>query len=158
MNRIHVECIPDKRLILKLGYSRKEVFDQGDKSRVYKYLKNTSGQVAMVDEDPNPDPARPKYPYERELELVEEKHGLSRYIDSKRNNTVLVLKGKLEDWIISVCRKSNVDITKPPYSLPDTPNNLHRVLNDRLPAYERLLDDLLANNNEALMTLKKWLQ
>ena len=151
MSIIHLECKPDEKLVMKLGIPRKKIEHQDGKSRVYAALKKTNNSIAIVDEDPH----GPKYTYEKELVLEEEKYGIYRYVDKKRGNIVLVLKVKLEDWLILACKQNDIDITKSPYSLPGKGNDLHKVINDKMAAYDKLLTDLLVNKSEALLTLKK---
>ncbi len=89
--------------------------------------------------------------------MQEEKNGVFKRYDKKRNNTVFVLKVKLEDWIIECCKKSKIDITK--YgSLPSKPNELHKVINDRLNSYQDLIDVLLKEKDNGVITLKNWLK
>jgi hypothetical protein len=102
----------------------------------------------MVDEDPGSAP----HSYEKRLVLQNETHGIKFYLDKERNNKVVVLKVKLEDWILSICKKSNIDVAG--FGLPDKPNDLHKTINNRLPAFDKLLDHLIRNNNEAITTLK----
>jgi len=157
MSIIHLECKPDEKLAMKLGITRKQIEHHNGKSRVYAALEKNKNQIGIVDEDPDPNPDHPKYSYENNLVLIEEQYGIKRFFDEKQGNTVLVLKVKLEDWLISVCKNSKINMTKPPYSLPNKGNSLHNVINDRLPAYEKLLDDLLTKKSIPLLTLKAWL-
>jgi len=156
MIMVHLECKPDELLVMALGISRKQITHHSGKSRVYGALQKNSNAIGLVDEDP--DPGSPKYTYENDLMLIEEKFGVKRFADKKRSNTVLVLKIKLEDWLISAGKVSGIDITKQPYNLPGHGNDLHKVINDRFPVYQKLLDDLLAKNNKPLLTLKEWLK
>ncbi len=105
----------------------------------------------MVDEDPGSVP----HLYEKELTFNQELNGIKYLVDEKRNNKILVLKVKLEDWLISACRKSEINIVQ--YGLPLKPNDLHDVINNRMHAYEKLLDALLKNGNESIAQLSKWL-
>jgi len=151
MSRVHVECKPDEALLRKFGFSGKQVFHHDDKGRVFNYIRDKINQVAMVDEDPR----QARHPYERDLVPQEEKNGVIRLYDKKHNNTVFVLKVKLEDWIIECCRKCKIDITK--YgSLPSKPNELHKVINDRLSSYKDLIDALLEEKDNGVVTLKTW--
>ena len=157
MRIVHLECKPDEALVKKLGIPARNIRHHAGKSRVYNALKEKGNAIGVVDEDPDPNPDAPKYSYERELILLGEKNGVTCYLDKKRGNTVLVLKNKLEDWVVSACNSSQIDIAKSPFTLPNNGNSLHKVINDRLPAYEKLIDSLLAKNNKSLLTLKSWL-
>ncbi len=148
---IHVECLPDETLIKKLGFSKKQVKHHQGKSRVFADIRNKSGQIALVDEDPGSAP----HPYEKELVLEKEANGIKYFIDKKRENKIFVLKGKLEDWIIAACAKSKTNTLS--YGLPQKPNDLHDVINNRIPAFEKLLDALLENKNLPISQLSQWL-
>jgi len=52
MKQVHVECLPDEALIIKMGFTWKAVIHHGGKSRVFHKLKSVSNQLALVDEDP----------------------------------------------------------------------------------------------------------
>jgi hypothetical protein len=107
----------------------------------------------MVDEDPG----QARHPYEKDLVFQEEKNGVKRFYDKNHNNTVFVLKVKLEDWILECCKKCKMDITK--YgSLPSKPNELHKVINDRLSSYKDLIDALLKEKDNGVVTLKAWIK
>jgi hypothetical protein len=148
---IHVECIPDETLLKKLGFTKKQIQHHAGKTRVLAHICKNRNQLAMVDEDPQSVPN----PYEQVLQFEKEAFGIKCCLDKKLNNKVLVLKPKLEDWIISACKKSNIDLDK--FGLPVRGNGLHGVINNRLSAYERLLDDLLQKKSEYLFQLKDWL-
>jgi hypothetical protein len=149
---IHIECLPDETLLKKLGYSKKQVEHHQGKSRVLSKIKSLRDQVGLIDEDP----MSSQHPYEKSLIVEDSSHGITFRKDPNKNNKILVLQVKLEDWIISACRRSEIDIEE--FGLPRTPNELHSVLNNRIPAFARLLDALLAANNPNLLTLRAWLQ
>ena len=106
----------------------------------------------MVDEDPG----SAQHPYEKTLVRKEERYGILRYRDEQKDNTVLMLKVKLEDWIISACKASNLDITK--FGFPQRPNDLHDVINYRLPVFEKLIANLVEMQNPSLIQLKGWIK
>lgn len=151
MKHIHVECLPDEYLVRKLGIPRKNITHHQGKSRVFNVLIKKSDQVAMVDEDPG----SVKSTYEKGLTFKEEFEGVSYYKDTK-GNTILFLTGKLEDWIISVCRKEGIQLTS--FGLADRPNDLHEIINQRLPNFEKLLSELADKGSPALNVLKNWIQ
>lgn len=105
----------------------------------------------MVDEDPH----SPKMPYEKKLRFIDEIGGVKFYDDSN-NNKVAILKVKLEDWIISLCNSSRIDIEK--FGLEKEPNYLHSIINDRLDKFDKLIDYLLASNNPVLTKMKDFFE
>lgn len=148
---IHVECIPDEALLRKLGYTRKQVLHHGGKSKVFNYLSNNERQWAMVDEDPGAS----RHPYEEKLTFKEEKYKIKYFSDRRRNNIVLVLRPKLEDWILDICSKECIDLKQ--FGLPTKSNDLHDVINIRLVSFDKLVDHLLTINNPSIYQLKSWL-
>jgi hypothetical protein len=141
MGIIHVECLPDETLVKKLGITRKMVHHHAGKSRVFNKLKTTSGDTAMVDEDPG----SIKTDYENQLTFIQESFGIKLYKD-KRGNKILILKIKLEDWIIAACKVAKVNISD--FGLSDRPNDLHEMINQRLSSFEKLIDYLKETNNQ----------
>jgi hypothetical protein len=151
MKKLHVECLPDETLAKKLGFASRLITHHTGKSRVFHKLKSTTNELAMVDEDPNSS----KTTYETNLQFQQESNGIKQYADNS-GNKVLVLKGKLEDWILSICKAENI---KPEnFSLPNNPSQLHEVINQRLKSFERLLDALMQNPNSSIHELRKLLQ
>lgn len=148
---IHVECLPDETLAKQIGFTRKQIKHHQGKSRVFADLKRKTDQLAMVDEDPG----SARSDYEKQFVFQEEVHGIKYFIDPARNNKIFILKIKLEDWILAVCKRNNINIDK--YGLPDRANDLHEVINNRLTSFERLISDLIQNNNQAILQLKNWL-
>lgn len=151
MKSVHVECLPDETLVKKLGFTQKSITHHFGKSRVFKKLGEVSDQLAVVDEDPG----SAQTSYEKQLKLVEESNGIKLYRDN-RGNKVLVLKVKLEDWILSACRLQEIKITK--YNLPDKSGELHGIINSRISSLNKLLEELIDKRNPAIMKLKEWLQ
>jgi energy-coupling factor transporter ATP-binding protein EcfA2 len=151
MSLIHVECMPDEVMVKKLGFTKKQVRHHSGRSRVFADLKTRQNEFAMIDEDPGAG----KTTYEKALIFKEEKNGTIYYTDNPGNNRILVLKGKLEDWIISACKAQRINIED--FGLPNNANALHDVINNRLSSFEKLLDHLLQNENKYIITLMNWL-
>jgi hypothetical protein len=148
---IHIECLPDETLLKSLGYSKKELRHHQRKPRVFGDIRNKQGQIALVDEDPG----SARHPYEKQLVKKQESHGVFKFRDELKGNTVLMLRVKLEDWIIDACKKSSIDIVT--FGLPERPNDLHDVINNRLPAFQKLLSALTEVKNPSLSQLRNWL-
>ena len=73
--------------------------------------------------------------------------------DESRNNRLIILCPKLEDWILKAAKEADLNMEK--YSLPTTPEKLHREVNLDPRKLERLLTDL--KNCERFKTLGKLL-
>jgi hypothetical protein len=150
MKQVHVECLPDEKLVIKLGHTRKFITHHQGKSRIFSTLRKNKNLIAIVDEDPGSIKTR----YEESLKLRKEFEGI-RYFTDTSGNIVLILKGKLEDWIIAACKKQKIDISK--HGLPVKPNDLHDVIHHRLVNFGRLIDELILEKNPALLKLKSWI-
>lgn len=141
----------DETLLRSLGYAKKILKHHQGKPRVIGDIRSKQSQIAMVDEDPG----SAQHPYEKTLLKKEERYGVLRYRDDLKDNTVLMLKIKLEDWIISACNASDVNVKK--FGLPTKPNDLHDVINYRLQLFERLIANLIEMKNPSLVQLQIWL-
>ena len=150
MKHVHVECLPDEALVRKLGFTKKFVTHHTGKSRVFQKMKQVEQQLALIDEDPG----STKTTYELNLRLVEESKGI-KYFQDRSGNKILVLKGKLEDWIVDLCTKANIDLSV--FHLPAKPNDLHDVINQRISKFDDLLGHLLEIKNPGIIQLQKWL-
>ena len=95
-----VECKPDEALVRQLGRARRDCVHHDDKGRVCNRLARTEGLVAMIDEDP--DSAQPKYL--NGLETVSDSDGIRVMRDSVLNHRVIVLKPRLEEWMIATAK------------------------------------------------------
>ncbi len=147
---IHVECLPDETLMKCLGFGKKEIMHHYGKSRVLTALSKKENQIAVVDEDPG----QAQHPYFRNFKFKQAQKGLTEYLDNK-NNKLIELKIKLEDWIITDCRNTSIELKK--FGLPDKPNDLHDVINNRIQAFQDLIEALLKDKKSAVSALKKCL-
>lgn len=151
MKHVHVECKPDEALVLQLGYPQKQITHHSGKARVFKKMREARNELAMVDEDPG----SVKTTYEKGLKLILDEEGIRQYTDNS-GNKIVVLKGKLEDWILAVCKKYRVDITT--FGLPSNSSDLHDKINERLPGFEKLIQHLLQTKNKAVLHLTECLK
>ena len=150
MKQVHVECKPDELLVSKLGFTKKLVTHHQGKSRVFSALGKINNQLAMIDEDPD----SVKTSHEKDLKFIKESEGI-KYFTDKSGNKILVLKDKLEDWIISASRQHKIMLSE--FGLPEKSDDLHDVINQKLSNFEKLLDEMIAKNNPAIIKLKTWL-
>ena len=122
MKIVHVECKPDELLVSKLGVQKKQITHHQGKTRVFHALGRGKQQLAMVDEDPG----SVKTSYEKALKFIEESEGI-KYFTDHSDNKIFILKGKLEDWIVLVCKQHRISLSK--FGLPEKPNDLHDIIN-----------------------------
>lgn len=135
---IYTECKSDTTLVKKLGMPKKQIIHQQGKSEVCKELEKKENWIGMVDEDPFS--VQPTY-----LQKLEETENLSNYglrvlKDNAKNNDLIVLCPRLEEWIIKASEDAGIDIKR--YNLPDDGEKLHKVINLDLRKFERLVNDL----------------
>lgn len=144
--RIVVECNPDEVLVKALGITAKQVAHQNDKGEVCNYMRKTEVKLALIDEDPYS--GQPKYL--SEFETMEDKFNVRKLFHTKDKKTILVLKPRLEEWIIEQCKVSGIV----PKHLPNNAQELKKVINLRLNFFGDLVSELLQSKNPGLAYLK----
>ena len=134
-----VECNPDRVLLQKIGVTKRNIIHAGPKSGVCKRLSKTTHSIGVVDEDPYS--VQPSYL--KGLRVIEnsQKHDVKVLFDEKRNNRVIVISPRLEEWIIEAAKEAKVNMHK--YGLPEDGNKLHKLINSELSRFERLLGELI---------------
>jgi hypothetical protein len=140
-----VECDPDLVLVETLTTpSRKRNKHAGGKSMVIRNLMRTyENSVGMIDEDPasiQPD----------DLQRFTETNRLQReqiriHHHDQRNNRLIVLCPKLEEWVLGACSEAGIDVRD--YNLPNNPNQLHEVINVRINRFRQLVEDLMKRSD-----------
>ncbi len=149
MKQVHVECNPDELLVSKLGFKRKLITHHQGKSRIFQTLGKKQNQLALVDEDPG----SAKTSYEKTLQFIEEFEGI-QYFSDQSGNKIFSLKGKLEDWIIKACKINNIRPSA--FGLPEKPDDLHDIINQKLSNFEQLINEMIEKKNPAILKLKAW--
>lgn len=135
---IFIECKPDEALLKSLGVTKKRVDHRGNKPEVCKALEKNNNSKGLIDEDPWS--VQPSYMDRLYItQNLKEDMGIVVFSDEKEN-IVIMLCPRLEEWILSVAKECKVDIRK--YGLPDDPEKLHGVVNLNLKKFHVLLDDL----------------
>ena len=81
-------------------------------------------------------------------------HELKVFHDESNGNHLFVLCPRLEEWILKAAKEADLNVKK--YSLPATPEKLHRVINLDLSKFERLLEEL--KDLERLKPLRRLLE
>lgn len=134
---IYVECKPDF-VLTNLFVSKKEIIHAGNKSEVIKCLRKRNDCKGMIDEDPG----HPQPSYLREFNLVKESSDLGiRILKDKRDNYLIVLCPRLEEWILNSAKERKIDIKKD-YRLPTEENKFHAVVNANISKFELLVKEL----------------
>lgn len=152
MKILNLECKPDERLAKVLGIPSKNIEHHNDKGRIGNLLKEDVYVIAMVDEDPG----KPSSKSFATLEKESEAHGIKVLVHKKKKQYVVVLCPELEGWIINISKKSKISLSE--FGLPEKAKQLHKEINYRLPAFEKLLLKLLEKKNPTLLYLQALLK
>src|SRR5215475_8424939 len=104
---LFVECKPDETLAFALGIPRKQVEHALGRARVFAQLARRSNELGMVDEDPGS--AVPSYM--KSLTEQNWEHGIRLLIDKARNNRVIILSPRLEEWLVQTTKSTGLKLT-----------------------------------------------
>lgn len=124
---IYLECKADRALVQSLtGWPRREVrHENKGKGEVCNQLRKNGKCIGLVDEDPGS--TQPKYlgALQTVKDLPDE--GLRLLHDVARDNAVVVLCPRLEEWVLAAAKQAQVSLKD--YKLPDDPATLYDSLN-----------------------------
>lgn len=149
---LYVEGKADEVLVIGLGLTRGEVSRELNKDEVLKQLDRQSHCLGMVDEDPNsPQPIQlSRMIVAADYDLL----GLRVYADTTRNNRVILLRPRLEEWLLRAAQDAGLAVGGRRYNLPSSPTRLHREINLDLSKVERLLADLTETDSPRIRQLR----
>ena len=153
---IYLECKADQTLVQTLTrLTRREIIHAlKGQSELIKRMSNTRDALGMVDADP--EQYQPVYLSRMQTLKDMPDIGLKVLVDASRDNRVVVLCPRLEDWIVRAAQESNIALANPRYNLPNTAKRLHEAINIDLRKFERLLLDLA--DAPRLVSLREELQ
>ena len=103
----------------------------------------------MVDEDPN----SASHLYMRSLSVLSFEHEIRLLRDKQRNNRLIVICPRLEDWLVRSTRESSLKMTDFGFE-SDNGRNLHREIVNRLDNVKRLASALLEHKNPRMLRLQ----
>jgi len=133
---IFVECKPDRTLTQFLIENfPAEIVHSGNKPGVCKKLKKNQNCIGLIDEDPNS--VQPSYIDNLELEYDLEQFEIRVLKDQTNNNRLIILKPRLEEWIIATTRNCNIEME--PFGLDSNPHHLHSIINTSLDLFMELI-------------------
>ena len=150
---LFVECKPDEALAHALGVPCKNIEHALGRGRVCTQLSRRTNVIGMVDEDPGS--ALPSY-----LKLFVEhswEHGVRVLLDAKRNNRMIVLSPRLEEWLVQTTKGAGLKMTECGFE-SDNGLQLHAEINHRLESLQKLIDKLLAAKSPRLLRLHSLLK
>ena len=146
---LFVECKADEALAFALGMSRREVEHALNRPGVCAQLARRNGTVGMVDEDPDSAPQ----PYMKSLVEQSWQHGIRVLQDTQRNNWIIVISPRLEEWLVQSAKGTGLKMTDFGFE-SDNGLYLHREINQRLDNVKRLAEALLAAENPPILRLQ----
>ncbi len=112
---------------------------------VKNYHKKYRDSIGLVDHDPGS--AQPRYIKELLAQGKSKRiDDITILYDPRRNNYIIILHPRLEEWIIKVAKQSGIKLSK--YNLPSDGNKLHREINARLHNFEKFLGELIKKSGE----------
>lgn len=137
-----VECDPDVVLVSSLAsIPKRRVMHVGGKHQVLRRLIiKDRDSIGLIDQDPlSVQPLKFLQRF-REIEYSEmDKLKILHY--TLRNNRLIVLCPRLEEWIIEAANRARVDLSR--YNLPGNPSQLHEIVNFRLNRFKQLIETLM---------------
>jgi hypothetical protein len=146
---VYIECKPDETLALALGVPPREIIHAAGSSGVCSQLARHSGVVGMIDEDPHAEHP----PYLRRLAERSWEHEIRELWDEARQNRVVVLSPRLEDWVVATANAAKRKMTDFGFE-SDSGVKLHGEINQRLKSLKSLLESLLAARSPRILRLQ----
>ena len=151
---IYVECKPDSTLIRHItGLGSRAVSEAKGKGEVCRKLMSGRNHVGIVDEDPTS--RQPNYIARLRPRTNNTALGLRTYRDASRNNLLIVICPRLEDWLLRAARDAGLRMDR--YGLPAQSDELHDEINLDLRKLIRLLTDLTEADSPGLAELGRLL-
>ncbi len=141
MGYIYVECKADKALIHHLSVSSK-IIHSGNRGEICKVLEKTENSIGIMDEDPN----SPQPHYFKKLKHIQSKEGLKLYKDKERDNKVILICPRLEEWVLEIVKEEKININD--FDLPTDPNQFHKRVNVNISKFQQLVNTLKKENRK----------
>ena len=154
---LYLECNADLTLVRALTRlpPREIAHERKGKGEILKLLARRSDCRAMLDEDPGQD--TPAYLARLSAAADYDRLGLRVYADTPRRNRVILLRPRLEEWLLRAAAEAGLNVGGRRYNLPDNATRLHQEINLDLRKLERLLTDLIAADAPRLSQLRSLL-
>jgi hypothetical protein len=154
-----VECRPDAVLVISLtSASKKNIIHAGNKSELLKRLtERQTNSKGIIDEDPWSVQPPHLQKFEETQNLTNYKFKILRH--ATKNNILIILRPRLEEWILEAANEVNVDVRT--YNLPNDATTLHEQINIRIDKFQELVQDLKRKSNRMKVLkahLREWRQ
>lgn len=141
-----VECDADVVLVSELASisERKIMHAYGKHNVLRRLIFKDTDSIGMVDQDPLR--IQPKKFLQRFNEIsYSATDKLKILCFPRRNNRLIVLYPRLEEWILEASRRAGISVQK--YNLPSHPDNLHEIINLKTNRFRQLVHDLKQRSN-----------
>jgi hypothetical protein len=147
---IIVECYTDEYLVRLLGF--KEIKHEGGKGKVLERVRENSGTIGMIDEDPDSN-----QPSERQEYIEFERKSTIKLLVKRGDESkkVIEISPDLEGWILVRAKKNRVFPKN--YGLPNDPHELHSPHIEKNKKFREFMDELVKADDDEILSLKKWL-
>ena len=147
MHAIHYECRPEECLLGNLGMGNRLELHHNGSGGICELLSKEKNLLGWIDQDPTAN----HHPYYKAMcaKPVSDKLGLIYCYDAKRNNKLIIVKPKLEDWIIGAANSKGINLED--YELSNDPDELHKLINFRISKFQELLHKLIKLKSPALL-------
>lgn len=109
---IYLECYADEALVKSFGVTSKMIKHAFNKGEVCNLLRKSSNDIGIVDEDPNS--GKPQYEKHMLTNVVFENQLLKLCFDKTTKNKLIVLRPRLENFIIRIAKENNMLSAKIP--------------------------------------------
>lgn len=117
-----------------------ELIHSGNKPGVIKrLLKIYTNSIGLIDEDPSKSQPRSLQKFQ-EIDS-NETHEIKLLFHPNTNNHLIVIRPRLEEWILKAARLANIDVRD--YNLPNDPYWFKKFINLNLDKFEKLLNNLM---------------
>ena len=147
-----LECKADEALAKAVGVPRQSVQHFLGRGRVCNRLAHVTRTTGMMDEDP--EVTKPLY--FSCLVYLSGDHAIQFFLDKERDNRVLVLRPRLEEWLVQTAKDSSCKMTDYGFA-SDNGVRLHGEINQRLDSLRKLAQDLLKAESKRMLRLRELL-
>jgi hypothetical protein len=147
MPAIHYECRPEECLLTNLGFGKYLDRHHNGSGGICELLSREKNLFGWIDEDPTAN----HHPYYRSMyaNSKSDKFGLRYCYDPQKNNKLIIVKPKLEDWLITISQKAGVNLND--FELSEDPDELHKIINFKISKFQEVLHTLIKLKSPALI-------
>jgi hypothetical protein len=150
---LFVECKSDETLAFALGVASGDIEHALGRARVCAQLSRRTNVTGMIDEDPG----AVYHPYLKDLAEQSWEHNIRVLFDKERNNRIVVLSPRLEEWVVQTTKSASLKMTDFGFE-SDNGLQLHAEINQRLGSLQRLIEALLSAKSPRLLRLQTLLK